>query len=142
MASIVGDNVELINRKGDKVDSSVLKSKKAVGFYFSAHWCPPCRGFTPVLVEAYNNAANKDFEIVFVTSDQDEESFQHYMDEAEMPWLALPFGSPKIGEIKQKYGVRGIPTFIVVDAQGNTITASGRGDIASDKENAINKWAK
>ena len=30
-----------------------LKDKKFVGFYFSAHWCPPCRGFTPVLKDFY-----------------------------------------------------------------------------------------
>ena len=23
-------------------------------YYFSAHWCPPCRGFTPQLVKFYN----------------------------------------------------------------------------------------
>jgi nucleoredoxin len=27
--------------------------------YFSAHWCPPCRGFTPALAKFFK-AANSD----------------------------------------------------------------------------------
>ena len=61
--------------------------------YFSAHWCPPCRGFTPKLAEWYNNfkkLPNGDkLEIVFVSSDRDEKTFKEYY--AEMPWLALPY---------------------------------------------------
>merc|ERR1719253_707593 len=26
---------------------------KTIGLYFSAHWFPPCRGFTPQLAKAY-----------------------------------------------------------------------------------------
>ena len=33
---------------------SVLAEKKLLAFYFSAHWCPPCRLFTPVLAEFYS----------------------------------------------------------------------------------------
>ena len=32
---------------------SALAGKDIVMFYFSAHWCPPCRGFTPILKEFY-----------------------------------------------------------------------------------------
>ena len=32
---------------------SCLAGKKIVCFYFSAHWCPPCRAFTPMLKDAY-----------------------------------------------------------------------------------------
>jgi nucleoredoxin len=31
-----------------------LSSKKVVLFYFSAHWCPPCRAFTPLLKDFYD----------------------------------------------------------------------------------------
>ena len=61
------------------------------GLYFSAHWCPPCRGFTPSLAKFYQTMkeAGKKFEIVFISSDRDENDWQSYFN--EMPWLALPF---------------------------------------------------
>ena len=51
------------------VDS--LNGKDVVGLYFSAHWCPPCRGFTPKLAFAYAEmiSLGKSFEIVFLSSD-------------------------------------------------------------------------
>jgi len=51
--------------------------------YFSAHWCPPCRKFTPVLSEAYTKlkAERDDFELVFVSSDRDQEGFDEYFGE-------------------------------------------------------------
>merc|ERR1712216_834196 len=75
---------------GDVPTASAFEGKKAVGIYFSAHWCPPCRGFTPKLAEMYNNGLKEaGLEIVFVSSDRDQESFNEYL--AEMPWLAVPF---------------------------------------------------
>ena len=44
-----------------------------------AQWCPPCRGFTPVLAKNYtDNYSAKGMEIVFVSSDRDEASFKSY----------------------------------------------------------------
>ena len=44
----------LTKPNGDKVDTTTaLDGKKAVALYFSAHWCPPCRGFTPELAKNY-----------------------------------------------------------------------------------------
>ena len=38
---------------------------KVYGIYFSAHWCPPCRQFTPRLAQTYNalRAAGREFEV-------------------------------------------------------------------------------
>jgi nucleoredoxin len=71
-------------------DVSAVKGKY-VGIYFSAHWCGPCRNFTPKLAETYKKikAARSDFEIVFCSADRDEEQFKEYF--GTMPWLALPF---------------------------------------------------
>lgn len=62
------------------------------GLYFSAHWCPPCRVFTPQLVGFYEDLKEQNdsqFEVVFVSSDRDRDSWQKYFN--DMPWLALPF---------------------------------------------------
>ena len=52
----------------------VLKDKKVVAFYFSAHWCPPCRQFTPVLARSYDQARQAGLagggELIFVSSDR------------------------------------------------------------------------
>jgi len=67
------------------------------GLYFSAHWCPPCRGFTPELDKFYKQIKKKVgdmFEIVFVSSDRSEEEWKNYF--AEMPWLAIPFSARDI----------------------------------------------
>merc|ERR1712146_217445 len=67
---------------------------KPIGLYFSAHWCPPCRGFTPKLAEWYSkNLKDKGLEVVFVSSDRDESSFNSYF--AEQPWLALDYSNRK-----------------------------------------------
>eukprot|EP00286_Rhodomonas_abbreviata_P019009 CAMPEP_0181309380 /NCGR_PEP_ID=MMETSP1101-20121128/11981_1 /TAXON_ID=46948 /ORGANISM="Rhodomonas abbreviata, Strain Caron Lab Isolate" /LENGTH=104 /DNA_ID=CAMNT_0023415857 /DNA_START=42 /DNA_END=353 /DNA_ORIENTATION=+ len=70
---------------------SDLPKEGVIGLYFSAHWCPPCRGFTPKLAESYKaiRAAGKSFQIVFLSSDKDDSAFLEYF--AEQPWLALPF---------------------------------------------------
>ena len=58
-----------------KVDAlAAAGSGAVVGLYFSAHWCPPCRGFTPLLATCYAalKSAGKPFEIVFLSSDKDQ----------------------------------------------------------------------
>jgi nucleoredoxin len=107
---------------------------KVIGLYFSAHWCPPCRGFTPKLVEAYKDHLKaKGLEIVFVSSDRDTASFMEYY--KEMPWLAIPQGDARKGKLSKLFGVSGIPSFVLIDAAtGKTIKDNARGKITSDPE--------
>ena len=80
----------VINHKNEKVDINKHFAGKTLGIYFSAHWCGPCRGFTPVLTDFYKNHHEaKNFEIVFFSSDSNQQSFKEYFE--EMPWLALPY---------------------------------------------------
>ncbi len=66
-------------------------SAPVICLYFSAHWCPPCRNFTPVLAKLYNqwNKDGKQIEIIFVSSDNDLKSYKEYFE--SMPWISIPF---------------------------------------------------
>merc|ERR1712014_481173 len=84
---------------------------KAIGLYFSAHWCPPCRGFTPKLAEFYNEGLKDKMEIFFVSSDRDQKAFDEYF--AEMPWQALPFEKrAEKSTLSDMFGVSGIPPLL------------------------------
>ena len=74
-----------VNAKGETVTfESLVKSGNHVALYFSAHWCGPCRGFTPNLVKTYEairaakaaDPARAGLDIIFVSSDRDEASFK------------------------------------------------------------------
>ena len=128
----------LINAEGKEVTRDSLKGK-TLGIYFSAHWCPPCKVFTPKLV-AFRNANKDKFEIVFVSSDKDEKAQLGYMKEAGMKWPAVKYATKEIGELKKKYAIRGIPTLVIVDEKGETVSMNGRGDVTSSPDKALAKW--
>jgi len=134
----------LLGKDGAKATtvSAALAGKEVVGLYFSAHWCPPCRGFTPKLAEAYKTiAADKSFEIVFVSSDKDEEQFAAY--HKEMPWLALPFAERDIKkQLSKQFKVSGIPALILLDgATGKVLSNDGRRVVMADPAGANFPWA-
>ena len=96
------------------------------GLYFSAHWCPPCRGFTPKLINFYNvvNKNNKQLEIIFVSSDKSEAEFNEYYN--SMPWLSIPFKDESIQNLKETFEIMGIPTFLVFNSDGKLIDGKAR----------------
>ncbi|KGN52626.1 probable nucleoredoxin 1 [Cucumis sativus] len=114
----------LIRNNGDQVKISSLIGK-IVGLYFSASWCPPCHRFTPIFAGVYEELASKgDFEVVFVSSDNDEESFKDYF--SKMPWLAIPFSDSDTNQrLNELFKVRGIPHLVVLDANGKVLTNDG-----------------
>ncbi|KAK3141564.1 hypothetical protein QOZ80_4BG0335500 [Eleusine coracana subsp. coracana] len=88
--------------------------------FFSAHWCRPCRNFTPKLLQIYTNLRNtsKNIEIIFVSLDHDESSFLDHF--KGMPWLALRFDTCLTQKRCAYFDVEHIPALVPL-----SVTLSG-----------------
>uniref|UniRef100_A0AC35TH29 Thioredoxin domain-containing protein n=1 Tax=Rhabditophanes sp. KR3021 TaxID=114890 RepID=A0AC35TH29_9BILA len=113
-----------------------LKGKQ-VALYFSASWCGPCKQFTPVLKDFYEEAAELGVEIVFVSFDRSEGDLTKYLAADHGEWLYIPFGSDHIQKLAAKFEVNGIPALVVIKENGDVITKEGRSDISSKPPKAV-----
>lgn len=73
----------------------------------------------------YNEISNKgDFEVIFVSGDTDEDSFNEYF--SKMPWLAIPFSDSDTREnLNKLFKVKGIPHLMFLDDGGTFLSADG-----------------
>jgi len=120
------DLVQLHNGTVAHADETALASKKLIAFYFSAEWCGPCRKFTPQLVDYYKRVApdHPEFEVVFYSRDRSLFAMEKYMQEQNMPWLAIDYSKLKEKEALAKSAGNGIPSLVLVDSTGKVISSS------------------
>ena len=130
-ADFFGDlSPNLVHTKDGKAEPFKAGEKpKFTAIYFSAHWCPPCRAFTPKLVDWYKEFKSKhpNFELVFASSDKDEAAMLDYMKETNMPWPAVKFGEKKAAGL-DKYAAGGIPYLVLIDENGKDLTGKENND--------------
>ena len=111
----------------DEFGSKLSKPREAFEgklllLYFSAHWCPPCRQFTPQLAQWYKAQIllGKNIEIIFVSADKSAPEMQEYF--SSMPWQALRYEHRDAqAALSQRYGVSGIPCGVVIGRDGQVL---------------------
>ncbi len=92
--------------------------------YYSAGWCPPCRKFTPGLVEWSKTARRSHpVEVVLVGSDDSEKDMLKYMNSYQMDFPAIDFemiNSPWVPSSESS----GIPALVLVDDNGTRLLST------------------
>ena len=94
--------------------ADALGGKEFILFYVSAHWCPPCRKFTPMLANWYKTV-QQFVDIVFLSVDHDESAFLKYFNSSH-PWMAIAYHDHTREHLMATLQVSGIPRLVVIDA--------------------------
>jgi thiol-disulfide isomerase/thioredoxin len=96
--------------------------EKIVLVDFWATWCTFCVDQEPRLKEVHAKYAGRGLEMVGVSIDTNKEDLTRYLREHEIPWITLFGKEPQ--EVASKYGVRGVPTLFLLDAEGKILMRS------------------
>nr|XP_050042345.1 nucleoredoxin-like protein 2 [Dermacentor andersoni] len=132
----------LLKKDGTTISADAsLRNKKLICIFFAAQWCPPCRVFAPLLAEAYRTAKDEGLpiEVVFVSSDRSLQDMTTSLKDHE-DWPSLPYGDALQTALRARYKVAGIPTLVVVKADGALVCANGRADIQTKRSQAFKDW--
>jgi nucleoredoxin len=116
--------------------ADALGGKEFVLLYASAHWCGPCRQFTPMLANWYRSLRTKNVEVVFLSADHDENGFRDYY--KDMPWLAVPYDDDARESLMGRIRVSGIPRLVVLDGKTGRIIV----DNAVGQQLDVNNWRR
>jgi len=134
---------QLLKKTGVVVDADeALQGKKIICFYFSALWCPPCKAFTPVLTEFYQELVKEEepIEVIFVSGDNSPDELLANMKAFHGDWLAVQHGARLIDDLRDQFKATGLPTLIVTTHDGQIITNNGRSEITEKGTKVFQQW--
>jgi thiol-disulfide isomerase/thioredoxin len=114
---------------------------KVVLLDFWGTWCPPCRESVPILRNLNKKYAGKAFQLVGVSSDDDEDVWRTFTEAQHMDWQEYIDLS---GKVLEAFKIESFPTYVVLDKDGVIrFRQSGLGqDTQGELEDAINKALK
>ena len=112
------------NFKGGATSLEDLKGKY-VYIDVWATWCGPCKAEIPFLKEVEEAYHGKNIEFVSISVDKAKahEAWKQMVEEKELSGIQLFADNDWKSEFVQAYKINGIPRFILIDPQGNIVSA-------------------
>ncbi len=91
---------------------------KTVLLNFTTTWCPYCKKDIPNLKKMYDTYKDQGFELIAIYIQESDKKVASFAEHYELPYTVLldPDGS-----VAQTYGVRGVPTKVLIDKNGTIL---------------------
>lgn len=87
---------------------------------FWASWCGPCRASFPHMRDMHKQYGDQ-VKFISISLDQKEEDWQKALKEESLPWPQFLASKNLQNAIQELYAITGIPTFLLVNAEGEII---------------------
>ena len=119
--------IDVETTAGDRITLGSYRGKVLL-VDFWASWCKPCRQEMPTVKSVYKEFHEKGFEILGISLDQSEASFEGYIEEQGITWPQIFDGKGWKSSVGQKYGINSIPATFLIDRKGTIRYRDLRGD--------------
>ena len=115
---------DYINQKGEKTSLESLKGKY-IYIDIWATWCGPCREEIPFLQKVEKQYQGKNIEFVSISIDalKDQEKWSKFVIEKQLGGIQLLADNEWQSQFMKEYTIQEVPTFILIDPNGNIISA-------------------
>lgn len=127
--SAIGEKVKdftLNDQDGKPVSIAAFKGKYVL-IDFWASWCYPCREEIPNLIRNYNAYKDQNFTILSISLDEHQDKWLNAVAAHKMPWTQLVDLKAWEGELVTYYGIKGIPSTLLIDPKGRIVAKDLRG---------------
>ena len=122
-----GNPSPTFNYENHKGGTTSLESLKGKYVYIDvwATWCGPCLREIPSLKEVDKDYSNKNIQFVSISIDEpkDYEKWKAMVTDKQLVGLQLMADNNWKSKFVEDYAILGIPRFILIDPQGNIVTA-------------------